>query len=126
MSKIIKVPLPAHVAHRLYQESQRHGCPMNAIGLKAIERYLGTLSSVTPDPEIAVERIEFDNGYTATTVALTKQIASTVERLAREQERSRSWIVRSLLRDALRARGLWTKTETAAVPTPAEAPQAAA
>jgi hypothetical protein len=58
-----------------------------------------------PDDTAIVDVAERGKAGRATAAYLSAPLSSAIQRLAREGDRSASWVMRSLIRDALRARG---------------------
>ena len=99
-SKQIKFVADARTAYALHVRSLREGrCKAELIRI-AVEKYLAV--DPATEAEIGVESIEFAEGEAkATAVYLSRRISAAVHRLAKERRRSKSFIVRELLRRAL-------------------------
>jgi hypothetical protein len=100
MSKSFKFTADAKTAYLLHQRTlQENRCISNLVRC-AMQKYLA-LDPPT-EPMIGVESIEFAEGEAkATAVYLSHKISAAGTRLANERRRSKSFVVRELLRRAL-------------------------
>jgi hypothetical protein len=104
MAATLKVAgVSAATAMQLRQVALQQNRSVSEVARLLIERGLGREPPKMPDHWVA--QAERGTGL-ATAVYLSAPIASAVRQLAISQDRSQSWIVRSILRDGLRSRGL--------------------
>jgi hypothetical protein len=104
MQHAIKFMCPAVLAHNLRQAALARGTCVADIARRACEAYVGT-----PEPsfdEALVERHTDDGGKKVVGALLSGKLASAIARLAAETGTSQSHVLRGLIRDQLRARGL--------------------
>jgi predicted transcriptional regulator len=100
--KTLRFICDAKTAYRLHLASLKSGRCKSDLIRAAIKEFLNIEPAAVPD--VAADEIEFEKGGKATALYLSGPIALQVEALATSQDRSRSWIVRSLLREALKLR----------------------
>jgi hypothetical protein len=99
----VKTSVDTATAYKLHQKACRENRTISDVIKRAIINDLAIAPVATPDA--AVER--HDNGQRKVVGAyLSSTLADAVERLAIEQGRSQSHIMRGLIREALRARGV--------------------
>jgi hypothetical protein len=115
-SKSFRFVADAKTAYLLHQRTLQENRCISDLVRRAVQQYL----AIEPanEPDVGVERVEFAQGAKATACYLTGPISACVERLAKESDRSRSWIVRNLLRCELRRRGLLAPLPATAVDNP--------
>jgi hypothetical protein len=101
--------------YEIRQRALKEGRSNSDVVYRLVERGLEISPGVTLPEEAHVDRVERGaGGSKATACYLSGPISGAVNRLARDEQRSASWIVRDLLRTELRRRGI--------LPTPAEQP----
>jgi predicted DNA-binding protein len=102
----IKFSAPLVVAFELEKLAKQQGRSVSEVVRLVVERGL----TVMPDakmPEAVCDRMERGSpGSKAVAAYLSPPLSRAIQRLANEQERSASWVMRLLIRESLRARGL--------------------
>jgi hypothetical protein len=104
----------AALAFEIEQRAKREGRSRGEMMVRLLEHALATSAPIDIETG-TVDKIE--RGHSSGVAAacwLSGPIFAAVQRLAREDSRSQSWVVRDLLRCELRRRGV--------LPTPAGAP----
>jgi predicted transcriptional regulator len=102
----VKFFAPLRLDLELRERARREGRTISDVALRAVERGLAASSPVEM-PEGVVDRVERGSqGSKSVAAYLSPPLSGAIQRLAHEQNRSASWIMRSLIRDALRQRGL--------------------
>jgi Ribbon-helix-helix protein, copG family len=110
----IKCSPSAAVAFEIEQRAKREGRSRGDMMVKLLQHALATSAPIDIETG-TLDKIE--RGHSSGVAAacwLSGPIFAAVQRLAREEDRSQSWVVRDLLRCELRRRG--------AMPTPEGAP----
>jgi hypothetical protein len=106
----IKCSVEQAVAYKLHRRALAEGCSVSAVVKTILDREMATAAVPTP----AVET--HHNGDKRVVGAyLSGPLASAIERIATDTGRSKSHVLRGLVRDSLRARGL-LPTPTAPAP----------
>ena len=108
----IKFSPPATLAFELRQRALREGRSLGDMVLRIVE------SAIASSPPVEIENgmvDKIERGASSKSVAcyLSPPIATAIQRLALDQRRSQSWIVRDLLRTELRRRGVLPPVPTA-------------
>ena len=104
----IKFSAPLVTVFELDRLAKKRGRSRSEITLHAVERGLGGMPETEKSEaeDIVVDKMERGRKGRAVAIYMSAPIAGAIQRLAREQDRSASWITRSLLRKSLRNRGL--------------------
>jgi hypothetical protein len=111
MSEPFKFHAPLRLSLELREHARKSGRTLSDVILRAVESGLGAAPAEMPDA--VVDRVERGaKGSKATAAYLSPPLSSAISRLAREQSRSASWVMRDPIRSELRRRGI--------LPTPAE------
>ena len=100
----LKFSCPLKVDLELREIARREGRTLSEVILRCVLNGLES-SPVEMDEEAVIDKVERGHRGNAVAVYLSRPIAAAVRQLARDEERSQSWIVRRLLRDELRRRG---------------------
>jgi hypothetical protein len=105
MPEAFKLHTPLRLAFEIREYARKTGRTISDTLLGAVERGLGTVPAEMP--EGIVDRVE-RGGKGAKSVAayLSPPLAKAITQLAAEERRSSSWVMRLLIREGLRARGL--------------------
>jgi hypothetical protein len=115
----IKVTFNTADDFQVRRRAQLLGMSVNEFCKRAIQRDL--VGAADEDQEAVVDKVE-RGGKAGRAVGayLSPPLASAIAALARDTERSQSWIVRDLLRTELRRRGLLPAVDDGSVaPAPA-------
>jgi Ribbon-helix-helix protein, copG family len=105
MPSSLKFVCPLHLDMEIRQRAHRTGRTISDVILLAIQKGLGPSPAETPDAVIdVVERGA--SGSKNVAAYLSPPLAKGIQKLAAEHRRSASWVMRSLIRESLRARGL--------------------
>jgi hypothetical protein len=93
-------------ARRFHEGALREGRMLGEFVRRCAERGLSENTTVTmPDAEVVREERNM-NGKTTVACYLSGSLASAIKQIAAETDRSQSYVMRSLIREALRARGV--------------------
>jgi hypothetical protein len=109
----LKFTCPLALDIELRQLASRTGRTIGETVLRAVQAGMASAPKM-PDDTAIVDVAERGKAGRATAAYLSAPLSSAIQRLAREQDRSASWVMRLLIREALRARG--------ELPTPPTAP----
>ena len=105
MPSTIRFTAPVAVQFELRQRALREGRSLADATLRVVEK--GLAASPPIDIESGtIDKVERGSVGKATACYLSPALAKSIQRLAAEQRRSASWVVRDLLRCELRNRGL--------------------
>jgi hypothetical protein len=104
----LKFSISATEEHLARQVSLKQGTSLAEVARRALQQYVSTAAAHTERPEAVVDQLERRNGSgkKITAAYLSPPLATAIRRHAAEQRCSQSHVVRDLLRNALRARGL--------------------
>jgi hypothetical protein len=104
----LKFTAPLSLDIELRRLASTQGRTLGETILKAVQAGMASAPKM-PDDTAIIDQCERGKAGRATAAYL-----SAIQRLARESDRSASWIMRSLIRDASRARGILPPATTAA------------
>jgi hypothetical protein len=97
----------------LRERARKSGRTISDVILRIVESSIGTAAPAEM-PEAIVDVAERGSKGRSVAAYLSPPLASAIRKIADEERRSASWVMRLLLREALRARG--------ELPTPADQP----
>jgi hypothetical protein len=110
----VKFFAPLSLDMELRERARKEGRTISEVVLRAVQRGIDA-SPPTEMPEALIDRAERNaKGSKATAAYLSPPLSHAIAEIAREQNRSASWVMRDLLRCELRRRGI--------LPTPPTAP----
>jgi hypothetical protein len=96
---------PLALDFEIRERARKQGRTISDLLLRIVESSMG--KSPPEMPEAIVDVAERNGkGTKAVAAYLSQPLASAIRKIADEERRSTSWVVRSLIRDALRQRGL--------------------
>ena len=102
----VKFSAPLTTVFELDNLAEKRGRSRSEIVRHLVDRGLGMTPEAEMPEEVSVDRKERASGARATACYLSLPISAAIQRLAREEDRSASWLIRRILRDELRRRGL--------------------
>jgi hypothetical protein len=109
----LKFTAPLSLDIELRRLASTQGRTLGETILKAVQAGMASAPKM-PDDTAIIDQCERGKAGQATAAYLSAPLSSAIQRLARESDRSASWIMRSLIRDASRARGILPPATTAA------------
>jgi ADP-ribose pyrophosphatase YjhB (NUDIX family) len=101
----LKFTVPLALDFEIRASAHKEGRTISDYLLRMVERGMGS-SPAIPDDTAVVDKMERGSRGRATAVYLSQPLAGAAQRLAADEQRSQSWIVRSLIRQSLQRRGL--------------------
>jgi hypothetical protein len=105
MPATLKFVCPVRTDMEIRQRAHREGRSISDVILRAVERGLGSSPAAMPDAVVdSIER--GSKGSKAVAAYLSAPLSSAIERIAQQENRSASWVMRDLIRTELRNRGL--------------------
>ena len=123
MPAVIRMTVDNVAEHQIRHRAKMAGMPISEYCCREIKK--GLVGGVAEMPSAIVDQVERGSGGGRAVAAyLSPPLSNAIARLARETQRSSSHVMRGLLRDALRARGI-LPTPGDTVPAPAETELAA-
>jgi hypothetical protein len=103
MPEAFKFHAPLRLAMEIREASRKSGRTISDTLVRAVEQGLGAEPPVME--EAIVDRVERGSkGSRSIAAYLSQPLSSAIQRLANEHQRSASWTMRLLIREALRAR----------------------
>jgi hypothetical protein len=102
---ILKFSIDQVGARRFRDAALREGRMLGEFVRRCAERGLSGTPPVEM-PDAAVDREEMQNGKVTVASYLSGPLASAIKQIAAESDRSQSYVMRGLIREALRARGV--------------------
>jgi hypothetical protein len=111
MPSPLKFHCPLHLDLELREKARREGRTLSDVILRFVERGMATCPSAEMMPEAVVDVAERGSrGSKSVAAYLSRPLSGAIRRLADEQQRSASWVMRDLIRTELRNRGILPRT----------------